>query len=193
MEAQPLPGATKQGHARWTTPGGMHIVPLRQACELVRQLADFGCKGSVVAGGVGKDGTEAGVKFDGAGRARDLGDIGMADAGSGKDDRVHDDRLLPLIRTNDLRFADSRGAPAYKSQGDSRRVLEIAIHRTPDTGDVVARGGDEFGQFRGALQCGFRAAGSENPRRGGLRHGLEGFAQGGASVEGHWKHYAQAA
>ena len=133
------------------------------------------------------------MKFDGAGRARDLGDIGMGDAGSGKDDRVHDDRLLPLIRTNDLRFADSGGAPAYESQGDSPRVRDIAIHRTPDTGDVVARGGDEFGQFRGALQCGFRAAGTENPRRGGLNHGFEGFAQVGAFVERAVKRYGQGA
>src|SRR5205807_10326705 len=105
MEAQPLPSATKQGHARWTTPGGMHIVPLRQACELVRQLADFGCKGSVVAGGVGKDGTEAGVNFDGAVSARDLGVIGMADDGYRTDYRDLEEQLHPHLRSTDLRVA----------------------------------------------------------------------------------------
>src|SRR5881227_1638882 len=53
--------------------------------ELVHQFSDFGFKGGGVAVGVGKHGAKAGVKFEGARLSRDLGNIGMGDAGPGKD------------------------------------------------------------------------------------------------------------
>src|SRR5215472_11515487 len=51
--------------------------------ELLRQPADFGFKRGKVVSGVGEDGAEAGVKFDGAGLLHNLGNRGGGDAGAG--------------------------------------------------------------------------------------------------------------
>src|SRR5690242_21647813 len=52
----------------------------------LRQFADFGFEGGVVAAGVGEDGAEASVELDRAGLLNDLGNVGSGDAGPGKDE-----------------------------------------------------------------------------------------------------------
>src|SRR5689334_5072518 len=67
----------------------------------------------------------------------------------------------------------------------------VRLQRIRETGDSVARGGYEFGEFGGALQSGFCAGGSENSGGAGLDDGFEGAGEAGSFVEGAVKRYGQ--
>lgn len=137
-----------QTATRLLLPGISNIVTLWEVCELIRQFADFGLEGGVVARGVGEEGAEAGVEFDGAGFLGDFGDVGGGDAGAGDDDDA-----VRLHGTCDTRDAVAGGGDEFgelcgslqssfrarRSEDSCGAGLDDGFERAHEVGNFVER------------------------------------------------------